>query len=111
MTGKTLRRRRRWIRRRQQVRTLLAQLRSAGACQLCGEDDPLVLDFHHVDPATKRFAVGDFGRRSVSVVRAEVCKCAIICANCHRRVNAGTVDAAGLVPVALPGAAPLAAAP
>ena len=110
MTGKTLRRRRRWIRRRQQVRTLLAQLRSAGACQLCGEDDPLVLDFHHVAPATgKRFTIGSFGRRSVSAVRAEVCKCALICANCHRRVNAGTIDASGLSPLALPGAALVAA--
>jgi len=103
------RRRRRWIRRRRQVRALLAQLRSAGACQVCGEDDPLVLDFHHVEPAGKRFTVGNFGRRTVSAVRVEVSKCALVCANCHRRINAGSIDASGLSPVALPDAALVAA--
>jgi len=105
------RRRRRWIRRRRQVRALLAQLRSAGACQACGEDDPLVLDFHHIDPAAKAFAVGNFGRRTPTAVAAEICKCALVCANCHRRINAGAVDASGLVPLELPGAAALAAVP
>jgi 5-methylcytosine-specific restriction endonuclease McrA len=102
-------RRRRWMRRRAKVRALLARLRRAGACQVCGEPDPLVLDFHHVDPATKAFTVGGSRRRSVSAVAAEVAKCCLICANCHRRINAGTIDASGLVPLALPDAALVAA--
>lgn len=110
MPGKPSRRRR-WIRRRREVRALLTRLRRAGACQLCGEPDPIVLDFHHVDPASKRFTVGGRRCRTMSAVTAEVTKCCLICSNCHRRVNAGAVDATGLVPLALPGEALLAAAP
>jgi hypothetical protein len=108
MPGKPSRRRRS-LRRRREVRALLAQLRRAGACQVCGEDDPLVLDFHHCDPASKAFTVGGFHRRSVSAVAAEVAKCCLVCANCHRRINAGAVDASGLLPLALPDAALVAA--
>lgn len=110
MPGKASRRRR-WSRRRAEVRALLMNLRRGGACRLCGEDDPVVLDFHHLDPAAKAFTVGGRTRRSVSAVAAEVAKCALVCANCHRRINAGSIDASGLLPLALPGAALQAAAP
>jgi 5-methylcytosine-specific restriction endonuclease McrA len=108
MSGKPSHRRRQQ-RRRGEVRDLLAGLRHSGACQLCGEADPVTLDFHHLDPASKAFSVGGSPRRSMNAVRAELIKCAMICANCHRRVNAGTIDASGLSPLALPGAALVAA--
>lgn len=103
MSGK-LCRRRRAQRRRRAVKALLAHLRWAGACQVCGEGDPLVLDFHHVDPASKAFSLGGRCRRSMTAVRAELRKTALVCANCHRRINARAVDGSGLIPLELPDA-------
>lgn len=45
----------------------------------------LVLVFHHRDPATKKFQVGQnqWGRRR-SVILEEIAKCDVLCANCHQ---------------------------
>ena len=48
------------------------------------------LHFHHVDPATKSFALAARGvGRSIAAARAEVAKCVLLCANCHAEVEAG----------------------
>jgi len=60
-------------------------------CVVCGEDDPIVIDFHHIDPKEKSFTIGR-GGYSKEKVKEEIDKCACLCANCHRRVHAGTVD-------------------
>lgn len=58
-------------------------------CVDCGESDPVVLDFDHRDPATKR---GDVARLAASKawpqIVAEIAKCDVRCANCHRRRTA-----------------------
>lgn len=59
-------------------------------CVDCGEKDVVVLDFDHRDPGEKSFAVSDAIRRGYSMRRvlAEVRKCDVRCANCHRRRTA-----------------------
>lgn len=53
-------------------------------CADCGESDPLVLDFDHL--RDKRFAVaGALVDRPWKVILAEMEKCDVVCANCHRR--------------------------
>ena len=49
-------------------------------------DDYRVLDFDHIDPKTKAFNVSDCVRRGMSrkTVLAEIQKCQVLCANCHR---------------------------
>ena len=56
-------------------------------CVDCGEDDPRVLDFDHRDPKTKRKGVAYMVQAgySLEAAKAEVAKCDIRCANCHRR--------------------------
>lgn len=54
-------------------------------CVDCGEPDPIVLEFDHRDPATKLFNIGITTNRSLEAVKAEVAKCDVRCANCHRR--------------------------
>jgi hypothetical protein len=56
-------------------------------CAHCGESDPVVLDFHHVDASTKRFKlIGSLCYcHSREVILEEVAKCIVLCANCHRR--------------------------
>jgi hypothetical protein len=59
-------------------------------CVDCGEADPVVLDFDHVDAASKLVAIAVLVRNVVSWprVEAEIAKCEVRCANCHRRRTA-----------------------
>jgi hypothetical protein len=58
-------------------------------CVDCGATNPVLLDFDHVDPKTKRWSVGSMlSRRTTAAVRREMEKCVIRCANCHRRRTA-----------------------
>ena len=58
-------------------------------CIDCGEADPIVLDFDHRDPTTKRNEVARLAStKSWPQVLAEIEKCDVRCANCHRRKTA-----------------------
>jgi hypothetical protein len=59
-------------------------------CVDCGEADPVVLEFDHRDPASKRFNIGNAasGAYSLKTVNREMKKCDVRCANCHRRKTA-----------------------
>ena len=59
-------------------------------CVDCGETDPLVLDFDHRDPSTKRMEVSSLVRHagSWSALEEEIAKCDVRCANDHRRRTA-----------------------
>jgi len=55
------------------------------SCSQCGIKHPAVIDFHHTDPATKIKGVHEFARMgSYKKAFAEVEKCIVLCANCHR---------------------------
>lgn len=58
-------------------------------CVDCGEADPRCLDFDHRDHATKSFNISDYtsSKRSIALSRleAEIAKCDVRCANCHRK--------------------------
>lgn len=53
----------------------------------CGEADPRVLEFDHIDPSSKREAVAEMVSKSYSLqaIKDEIAKCRVMCANCHRR--------------------------
>jgi hypothetical protein len=76
--------------RRRRVKRALVE-EAGGRCVLCGYDRfPGALQFHHVDPATKSFALSVQGvARSLEKARAEAAKCVLICANCHAEVEGG----------------------
>lgn len=58
-------------------------------CTRCGENHPACLDFHHRDPVEKDFAVHQAIRRRWGQARvlAEIAKCDVLCANCHRKLH------------------------
>jgi hypothetical protein len=64
---------------------------AGGACVLCGYDCcDAALQFHHLDPASKSFALSMRGvTRSMDRCRAEAAKCVLLCANCHAEVEVG----------------------
>jgi len=78
-------------RRRVIKRTLVEE--AGGRCLICGYSRcQRALQFHHLDPATKKFHLGHGGHcRSLARSRAEASKCVLLCANCHAEVEAGIV--------------------
>jgi hypothetical protein len=58
-------------------------------CSDCGESDPLVLEFDHVRGIkTKDISSMIQDSWSWKAVEAEIAKCVVRCANCHRRKTA-----------------------
>jgi hypothetical protein len=55
---------------------------------------PAAFDFHHRDPAEKRFNFCGNYTRSWTVLDAELQKCDLMCACCHRIIEAIAADAA-----------------
>lgn len=54
-------------------------------CTVCGESDPVVLDFDHVDMTLKENNISNMTSHSLDSIREEISKCRVLCANCHRR--------------------------
>ena len=80
-------------RRRRRLKEILVS-EAGGRCNICGYDRYIgALQFHHRDSETKKFGVGERGlTRSLEVLRAEVAKCDLLCANCHSEVEGGIVN-------------------
>ena len=76
--------------RRLKIREMAKEYKG-GKCMLCGYNKYLgALDFHHLDPSRKGFAISTRGlTRSWEKIREELDKCILVCANCHRELHAG----------------------
>lgn len=63
----------------------------AGGCIDCGEVDPIVLHFDHVrGKKLGNVTTMAHAQRPLEVLRAEIAKCEVRCANCHTRRTAST---------------------
>lgn len=67
----------------------LLEYKSGVCCMKCGENTSCCLEFHHVDPTTKKFDIGGNTTRSWSLVLKELEKCVCLCSNCHKKLHAG----------------------
>jgi hypothetical protein len=69
------------------ARRFVHQFLLAHPCVQCGETDPIVLEFNHLDPTAKAGNLCDLvhGRSSLARLRAEIARCEVLCANCHQR--------------------------
>ena len=78
-------------RRHRRLKALLVE-EHGGCCRVCAFDDSIyALQFHHVDPAEKAFAMTMGRGKSLAAYREEGLKCALVCANCHARIEAGEI--------------------
>jgi predicted transcriptional regulator len=71
--------------RRNKVRSYLQDVKQDSVCTDCGENYPYwIMEFDHL--GDKSFTIGDACRegRTLEVIKAEVAKCEIVCANCHK---------------------------
>ena len=73
---------------RRRVKELLVEYKG-GECQICHYNKCIAaLDFHHLDPTQKDFAISNSNiYRNIDVLKAEVNKCILVCANCHRELH------------------------
>lgn len=66
-----------------------------GRCQQCGYDRcAQALEFHHIDPELKTSNFTNLKCWGWDKLQAELDKCVMLCANCHREVENGLVMAA-----------------
>jgi len=76
--------------RRANMARIMAFL-NANPCVECGESRPETLQFDHIDPSTKSFAISSALRNNYAWQRIanEMAKCQVLCANCHAIKTAG----------------------
>lgn len=69
-----------------------------GCCSMCGYSKYIgALEFHHTDPLSKEFDWSTAVMRSQQAIDAELEKCVIVCANCHREIHAANFTAKGQI--------------
>ena len=74
--------------RRDQVALQVFEYLREHPCADCGEDDPVVLEFDHL--RDKAGNISQMAQRKMrwERIEAEIAKCEVVCANCHRRRTA-----------------------
>ncbi|MEK6908949.1 MAG: hypothetical protein AABX23_02775 [Nanoarchaeota archaeon] len=77
------------VTKRRKLMRLKAIEHAGGKCIRCGYNKyPEVLEFHHRNPAEKLFNISLKGHcRSWERIKAEIEKCNLVCANCHRETH------------------------
>lgn len=78
------------------------EVKSFNKCCVCREDDPVCLDFHHIDPSAKLECVSRLASlKNRQAVIDEIRKCTVLCSNCHRKFHAGKICASKFVAIVL----------
>jgi hypothetical protein len=74
-----------------------------GTCAGCSDVVPdSLFEFHHWDPREKGFGISRDGlARPWDAIAAELIKCVMLCANCHREFHAGVRELQRQLGVAL----------
>ena len=62
-------------------------------CQCCGYNKcQSALEFHHINPEEKDFTLAANANKGWSLIVPELKKCVLVCANCHREIEAGLIQ-------------------
>ena len=78
--------------RRAENRIYLSKVKAMAGCLLCGEKDPLVISFHHLDQSKQKQYISRMVSNSRETINAEIDKCVILCINCNMKVKAGLLE-------------------
>ena len=72
----------------------LLMTEAANGCVKCGEKDFRCLQFNHIDRNTKVAAISTMtsNNRPLSLIKEELKKCEVVCANCHMKITAKQFD-------------------
>lgn len=77
---------------RQEKKLKLAQHTST-ECLVCHYDKCIAaLEYHHLDPSTKKFQISQGWNRSFKEILKEAQKCVVLCSNCHKELHYGLIS-------------------
>jgi hypothetical protein len=68
------------------ISKFIADYKREHSCYYCNEDEPIALDFHHIDDKDIEIGAGK-QQVSFSKLKQELEKCIVVCANCHRKLH------------------------
>ena len=74
-------------------RQWVSEFKQSVGCEICGETCSACLEFHHNEPSKKEANIAMLCNSAASWKRleAEIKKCTVLCANCHKKLHAGLV--------------------
>ena len=79
--------------RRALLQAFIRSIKRELGCADCGINEPLVLQFDHRDPDSKKGTIGKkFAAWGPKTIREEIAKCDVVCANCHIMRHSQTPD-------------------
>lgn len=65
-----------------------AEYKKTLKCEICGENHPSVIQFHHKDPSIKKESISlMYWKVNKEKVMEEIEKCSVLCANCHFKLH------------------------
>lgn len=71
-------------------REWLAEYKKTCSCVICGENEPICLDFHHIIPKPGRSNKPSYlvyRIHSLGKLQEKIKECIPLCSNCHRKVH------------------------
>lgn len=73
--------------RKKEIKKWFKEYKKSLKCNRCPENDPRCLDFHHKNGNEKKDDISKMvhGGLSIKIIIAEIKKCEVLCANCHRK--------------------------
>lgn len=76
-------------RNKYQKKIWLMEYKQSRECEVCGEQHVATLEFHHKNPKEKDAMISWMiaKNRSLDAIKAEIKKCKLVCANCHRKIH------------------------
>lgn len=78
--------------KRDEIYEMVNKIKSDHGCCFCDEKEPIALDFHHKDPTQKDCEISKLiFTKNKKRILAEIEKCIVICANHHRKLEAGLI--------------------
>ena len=86
------RRRKSKTNKRDKLKDLVGYYKEASGCAICGYNVcSAALDLHHLNPNEKESNIAAMTSSVITAreLLAELAKCSVLCANCHRELHAG----------------------
>src|SRR3989338_172505 len=76
--------------RKEHIAQWFKEYKEKQACEICGENYAVCLDFHHLNESDKDFNIAYVKAWGWSIerIKKEIKKYQILCSNCHRKIHA-----------------------
>lgn len=73
---------------KKRIQKYIKEVKENSECAICNENHPATLIFHHINPDQKLFGIaGSYSRYTLTKIKEEMNKCAILCSNCHLKIH------------------------